>query len=120
MSPNRFAGLHNFLLIWAGQLISGVGSRLSSFALGIWVLRTTGSTTRFALILIASTIPALIVSLVAGALVDRWDRQRTMLVCDLFSAITMFAAAALAATGHLTIWYIYLAAGVGSVSNAFR
>jgi hypothetical protein len=43
-----------------------------------------------------------------------------MLVCDSFSAITMLAAAALAATGHLTIWYIYFAVGVGSVSNAFR
>ena len=120
MSPSRFAGLHNFLLIWAGQLISSVGSRLSSFALGIWVLRTTGSTTSFALILVSSTISALIVSLFAGALVDRWERRWTMLVCDLFSAIATFVAAALAATGHLTIWYIYLAAGIGSVSNAFR
>lgn len=120
MSPGRFAGLRNFLLIWAGQLISSIGSRLSSFALGIWVLRTTGSTTRFALILVASTIPALIASLVAGALVDRWDRRWTMLACDLFSAITMFAVAALAATGHLTISYIYFAVVVGSVSTAFR
>lgn len=120
MSPARFAGLHNFLLIWAGQLISSIGSRLSSFALGIWVLRTTGSTTRFALILVSSTIPALIVSLVAGALVDRWDRRWTMLACDLFSAITTFAASVLATTGHLTIWYICLAVGVGSVANAFR
>jgi MFS transporter, DHA3 family, macrolide efflux protein len=117
---SRFAGLRNFLLIWAGQLISSVGSRLSSFALGIWVLRTTGSTTRFALILMASTIPALLVSMIAGALVDRWDRRQTMLTCDLLSAATMFVTAGLGASGHLTIWHIYLAVGVGSVSNAFR
>jgi len=120
MPLSRFEGLHNFLLIWAGQLISSVGSRLSSFALGIWVLRSTGSTTRFALILVASTIPALVVSMVAGALVDRWDRRQTMLTCDLLSTITMFAAAGLGATGHLSIWLIYLVVGVGSVSNAFR
>ena len=42
-------GLRNFLLIWFGQLVSGVGSRLTTFALGLWVYQTTGSTTRFAL-----------------------------------------------------------------------
>ena len=110
-SLGRFAGLQNFLVIWAGQLISAVGSRLSSFALGIWVLRTTGSTTHFALILLASTIPALVVSMVAGALVDRWDRRKTMLACDSVSATTMFVTAALGASGHLTIWQIYLAVG---------
>lgn len=119
-SLGRFAGLQNFLVIWVGQLISAVGSRLSSFALGIWVLRTTGSTTHFAMILLASTIPALVVSMVAGALVDRWDRRQTMLACDLVSATTMFVTAGLGANGHLTIWQIYLAVGVGSISNAFR
>ncbi|HXB22282.1 MAG TPA: MFS transporter [Candidatus Solibacter sp.] len=120
MPLNQVAGLRNFLLIWAGQLVSSVGSRLSTFALGIWVLRTTGSTTRFAMTFVAMTIPSLVVSTVAGALVDRWDRRRTMIACDLLSAATMLVLAGLGATGHLTIWHIYLAVGAGSVCNAFR
>ena len=79
MSLNQLAGLRDFLLIWAGQLISAVGSRLSSFALGIWVLRTTGSTIDFAMTFVAMTIPALLISTISGALVDRWDRRRTMI-----------------------------------------
>ena len=75
-------GMRNFLLIWAGQMVSVVGSRLTSFALGIWVLQTTGSTTRFALIFVAMAIPVLLISAIAGALVDRWDRRRTMMACD--------------------------------------
>lgn len=120
MFLSRLAGLHNFLLIWAGQLISAVGSRLSSFALGIWVLRTTGSTTNFAMTFVAMTIPGLVVSTVAGVLVDRWDRRLTMIFCDLLSAATMLLIAALGATGHLSIWHIYFAVGAASLFDAFR
>jgi MFS family permease len=120
MSLSGLAKLNNFLLIWAGQLISTVGSRLSSFALGIWVLRTTGSTTHFAMTFVAMTIPCLLASTVSGALVDRWDRRQTMIVCDLLSAATMLLLAGLGATGHLTIWHIYLALGGASLFDAFR
>ena len=120
MRLRHFAGLRDFLLIWAGQLISDVGSRLSSFALGIWILTSTGSTTHFAMTFVAMTIPALIVSMVAGALVDRWDRRRTMMVCDSLSAVTMLVLAGLRATGHLAVWHIYVAVGAGSLFNAFR
>jgi MFS family permease len=117
---NRFSGLRNFLLIWFGQLISGVGSRLSAFALGIWVLKSTGSTTQFALIFVAMGVPALLLSPIAGALVDRWDRRLTMLTCDLVSACTMFVLAALLATDHLALWHIYLGVGISSLANAFH
>jgi MFS family permease len=120
MPLSRFAHLHNFLLIWAGQLISSVGSRLSSFALGIWILRSTGSTTNFAMTFVAMTIPALIVSTVAGALVDRWDRRRTMIACDALSAVSMLALAGPCAAGHLMVWHVYLAVGTSSLFNAFR
>lgn len=112
--------LRDFLLIWVGQLISAVGSRLSSFALGIWVLRTTGSTTNFAMTFVAMTIPSLLVSMIAGALVDRWDRRRTMIACDLLSAITMLLIAGLGATGHLTLWHIYFAVAAASLFDTFR
>ena len=120
MLLNRMAEFRDFLVIWAGQLISAVGSRMSSFALGIWVLRTTGSTTNFAMTFVAMTIPGLVVSTVAGALVDRWDRRKTMIACDSLSGTTMLVIAALGATGHLTIWHIYFAVGTASLCDAFR
>lgn len=120
MRPNPLRLLRDFLLIWAGQCISNVGSRVASFALGIWVLRTTGSTTEFAMTFVAMTIPALLVSTVSGALVDRWDRRRIMIACDALSAVTMLLIAGLGAIGHLTIWFIYLAVGAASLFDAFR
>ncbi|MFA6986649.1 MAG: MFS transporter [Arenimonas sp.] len=116
---NRTAGMRDFLLIWVGQLVSGVGSRLTSFALGIWVLQTTGSTTRFALIFVAMAVPALLISPIAGALVDRWDRRRTMIACEALSALTMLALVALFATDHLALWHVYVAVGVSALANAF-
>jgi len=117
---SRFAGLRDFLMIWAGQLVSAIGSRLSSFALGIWVLRSTGSTTQFALIYIAMDIPLLFVSPFAGALVDRWDRRRLMIACDSICAITSLVLAGLLATEHLAIWQVYIGVGLMSLCTAFH
>ena len=112
-------GMRNFLLIWAGQMVSVIGSRLTSFALGIWVLQTTGSTTQFALIFVAMAIPVLLISPIAGALVDRWDRRRTMIACDAICCVVALCMAALLASGHLAMWHIYLGVGASSLANAF-
>jgi MFS family permease len=116
---NPWAGLRNFLLIWFGQLVSGVGSRLTAFALGVWVLQTTGSTTRFAMVFVAMAVPSLLISPIAGALVDRWDRRRTMIACEAISATTMLAMAGLLASGHLAMWHIYVGVGITALANAF-
>jgi MFS family permease len=120
MPLSRWTGLRAFLLIWAGQLISAVGSRISRFVLGLWVLRTTGSTTRFALTFMATALPAICVSPFAGALVDRWSRRRTMMFCDGLGAGLMVALAGLLATGHLAVWHVYLAASCTSLLDTFR
>ncbi|MFD0321356.1 hypothetical protein [Lysobacter gummosus] len=57
---SRFVLSRNFLLVWIGQMLSGIGSKLSSFALGLWVLRTTGSTTQFAITFIVTALPAIL------------------------------------------------------------
>ncbi len=117
---SRFAVPRDFLVIWAGQLVSAVGSRLSRFALGIWVLRTTGSTTQFALISLVAALPVILVSPFSGALVDRWDRRQTLIVCDFLSAIVMLVLAGLLASGHLAIWHLYVGVGSSAVFDAFR
>jgi MFS family permease len=71
-----------FFLVWFGQLISLFGSQLTSFALGVWVYKNTGSVTQFALISFLAILPGLVISPLAGALVDRWDRRWTMILSD--------------------------------------
>lgn len=111
--------LRDFLLIWFGQLVSGVGSRLTSFALGVWVYDTTGSTMQFAMVFVAMAVPVMLVSPFAGALVDRWDRRRIMIVCESVSALTIAALALSVATDNLSMWQIYLGVGLTAIANCF-
>ncbi|NIR65402.1 MAG: hypothetical protein GWN61_14250, partial [candidate division Zixibacteria bacterium] len=78
----KLNGVQTFGVVWVGQLISTIGSGLTGFALGIWIFEETGSSTLFALNILAFTLPTLLVSPLAGALVDRWDRRVVMILSD--------------------------------------
>lgn len=78
----------NFFLLWIGQIISQLGDRLDQMALIAFVyLRAPGSTMGIAKILSFTIIPVFLIGPIAGVYVDRWDRRRTMYVCDFFRAI---------------------------------
>ena len=79
-------GGRRFLLLWAGQLVSLVGSGSIAFALAIWMFQRTGSTTKYALLCFCGTAPPLFVLPLVGPLVDRWDRKRLLIACDLLAA----------------------------------
>lgn len=116
----REPGFRTFAWIWFGQLVSLVGSGLTSFALGVWVYQTTGSVARFALIAVAASVPALLLLPFSGVLVDRWDRRRTMMAADTAAGFATAGVAVLLALGKLEIWHIYLSAAVASVAGAFQ
>ncbi|MCP4966661.1 MAG: MFS transporter [bacterium] len=109
-----------FLTVWVGQLLSGLGSSLSGWALGFWVFAETGSTTQLALVIMAARVPALLVSPFAGALVDRWPRRTAMILSDAGAALGTLAIAILVATSSLEIWHLYAALGVSSAFGAFQ
>lgn len=113
-------GIGVFLIVWFGQLVSLTGSGLTSFALGVWVYQRTGSVTQFSLILLSAMLPCILISPVAGALVDRWNRRWCMIVSDSGAGITTAVLALLLATGSLEIWHIYLAVSLSSVFKAFQ
>lgn len=112
--------LRIFLVVWFGQLISLVGSGLTSFALGVWTYQRTQSVTQFALITFFAALPGVVVSPLAGALVDRWDRRKTMMASDACSALGTLAIALLLMAGHLESWHIYLVVAVNSTCSAFQ
>lgn len=113
-------GMGVFLVVWFGQMISLIGSSLTSFALGVWVYQRTGSVTQFSLILLSAMVPSILISPVAGALVDRWNRRWCMILSDSGAGITTVAMALLLTTGNLEIWHIYLAVSLSSVCKAFQ
>ncbi|MGK7874940.1 MAG: MFS transporter [Xenococcaceae cyanobacterium] len=109
-----------FLLIWLGQIVSLVGSALTEFALGVWVYQKTGSVTQFALISLFIYLPKIIISPLAGALVDRWDRRWAMILSDFVAGLSTLMIMVLVLSDSLEIWHIYLAVVVNSIFNAFQ
>jgi MFS family permease len=103
---------HNrdFALLWSGQAISALGSRMSGLAYPLLVLGLTGSASRAGLVGFVDTVPLLLFYLPAGALVDRWDRRRTMLACDAGRCVAVGTVAGLLLAGHLPYPVILVAA----------
>lgn len=97
-----------FFLLWFGQFISMVGSGLTGFALGVWVYQRTGSVTKFSLILLFTTLPGVLLSPIAGALVDRWDRRWAMILSDAGAGLATFAIAMLLYYDRLDLWMLYV------------
>jgi len=78
----------NFFLLWLGQIISQLGDRLDQMALIAFIyLRAPGSTLEIAKALSFTIIPVFLIGPIAGVYVDRWDRRRTMYVCDFLRAV---------------------------------
>lgn len=77
----------DFFLLWAGQIISQLGDRLDQMALIALVYsRCEGSTIGIAKILSFTIIPVFLIGPVAGVYIDRWDKRRTMYICDFLRA----------------------------------
>lgn len=84
-------GNHNFLLLITGRLIASLSSSIFAFALSLYVLDLTGSATIFSTVLSFSIIPGIFVNLFGGALVDRFNKKKIIVISDLLSGIVMCA-----------------------------
>jgi MFS family permease len=109
-----------FILVALGQIISVTGSALTGFALGAWVYQETRSTTLFSLILLFTVLPSLLFAPLAGALVDRWDRRRVMIVADSGAAVCTGLLILLIQSSWLEIWHIYVIMGFNSLFRALQ
>lgn len=79
--------MKKFMLIWLGELISGIGSGMTAFALSVYIYQTTGSVSLVSAIAVASFLPTILLSPLGGVLADRYDRRLLMIVGDLFSGL---------------------------------
>jgi MFS family permease len=109
-----------FAVVWLGQLVSVVGSGLTSFALGVWVFERTGSATEFALIGLCAVVPRVVLSPLAGAVVDRWDRRRVMILSDVGAGLCTGILAILLTAGELETWQIYLVSGASAAFSTLQ
>jgi len=110
-----------FALLWSGQTVSRLGDHFYRVALVWWVLEKTGSATVMGIVLIFSTVPMLLFSLVGGVMVDRCPRLPLMLMSDVVRGVVVGLADILAFTNTLEVWHIYLISMVfGLVDAVFQ
>lgn len=114
------SSLSAFRILWFGQLISILGSATADFAVGIWVYQQTGSVFRFAMIALTSVLPRLLISPLAGVVVDRWNRRTMMLVSDFVHALCSLTIWLLLLSGQLEIWLLYIVMAVAALASAFQ
>src|SRR4029079_7778536 len=87
--PSAFAVFRkrDFTLLWLAQFVSTAGSALTDLAAGILVFQLTNSALAVGLTLMATAVPSLVVGLIAGVFVDRYDRKRIMFWSNILQAI---------------------------------
>lgn len=120
LALRRPGGMLAFSVVWLGQVVSLLGTGMSSLALGLWAWQETGSATALAMMTFFATAPALVFGPLAGALVDRWDRQAVLVMTDLVSGIGSLALFALYAAGLLELWHLYVVGAVTAAAQSFQ
>jgi CRP-like cAMP-binding protein/sugar phosphate permease len=119
--PSPYAIFRNkyFTYLWSGQLISTIGDALTSLAAGIFVYQITNSVLSVGLILMASAAPTLLFGLIAGVIVDRYDRKTIMIVSCLLRAVLVGLIPVLVLSGDDIIWLYVLVLASASVQQFF-
>lgn len=112
-----------FLALWAAQSVSTLGDALTTLTLILLITQRTHSVAAVGALTVVLAVPGIVIGLVSGALVDRWDRRRTMVVSDVCRAV-LLAALALGTAHAPTVALVYavafLQAGVGTFFNPAR
>ena len=112
--------IKSYLLLWSTQSLSAFGSSMTSYALGVWLYKSTGSALKAALLTVCAYSPYVLMSIFAGALSDKWNKKRTMLICDLFAAMTTVTAFLLIRTDSLEPWHLFLINALNGLMNTVQ
>ncbi|MBP3359212.1 MAG: MFS transporter [Clostridia bacterium] len=112
--------MKTFLELWSTQMLSGLGSAMTSYALTIWTYSKYGSALVTALLMVSSYAPYVLMSIFAGVFTDRWNKKVTMLVCDSVAALSTAVVLLLIKTNSLQIWHIYIINAVNGLMNTVQ
>ncbi len=117
---NMIKELKMFLILWSTQSLSQLGSAMTSFALTLWLYEKTGSALQTALLSVCSYAPYVVMSIFAGALSDRWDKKKVMLVCDTLAACCSVAVLALLKADLLQPVHMYVLNAINGLMNTVQ
>lgn len=117
---NELHELKDFLILWSTQSVSQLGSSITAFALTLWLYEKTGSSLSTAALTICSYAPYVLMSIFAGALTDRFDKKKTMLVCDVLAAFCTIVIFGLFSTNRLMVWHLYALNAISGLMNTVQ
>src|SRR2546422_937610 len=98
----------DYVLLWSGQMVSSIGAQVSMLAFPLLILAITHSPAQAGIIAALRGLPYALFILPAGALIDRWDRKRVMILCDTGRALALGSIPLALALGRLTIVQLYI------------
>src|SRR5258708_1350164 len=98
----------DYVLLWSGQMVSSIGTQVSMLAFPLLILAITHSPAQAGIIAALHGLPYALFILPAGALIDRWDRKRVMILCDTGRALALGSIPLALALGRLTIVQLYI------------
>jgi DHA3 family macrolide efflux protein-like MFS transporter len=113
-------GVAGFFLVGAGQLVSMAGSAMSGLALSVWAWQETGQATALSLLVFFRFAPEVLLSPLAGDLIDRWPKKLTMMLSDLGAGVSTVITLLLLANGQLELWHLYALAVWSGAFSAFQ
>ena len=109
-----------YIIFWLSQAVSQLGSSMTSFALILWAYTMEGSAMMVSLMSFFNYVPFIIVSLFAGAFVDRHSKKNIMLISDTIAAVCSLFILMLTTGGGLQIWHIYVVNFIIGFMNSFQ
>ena len=109
-----------FYIIWTGQLFSTLSSSIVGFAIVFWLSIRTESAQILAYAMIAALLPQLLLGLISGAYIDRWNRKLTMICADSFIAFCTGILGVLFYFDMVEVWQVYVLLALRSAGSAFH
>lgn len=118
METKSQSQFNKFLILWSGELISAIGSGLTSFGIGVYIFQQTGKASMTALVTLLAFMPGLVLSAPAGVLADRYDRRIMMMLGDGLSGLGILFILICMIRGELMMWQICIGVTISSVFSA--
>jgi len=109
----------NFFYLWTGRIISQIGDKFYAIALAWWILVKTNSPGMMGLYMAVSMLPGIVIGLLAGPFIDRWNKKTILITSDLIRGAIVFGISLLSAFHILQIRHVVTAAIVISLSSSF-
>jgi DHA3 family macrolide efflux protein-like MFS transporter len=116
----RLSGMTGFSIVWIGQIVSVLASSMTGFGMALWIYKQTESATAMGLMQVAFITPFLLLSPIAGVMVDRYNRKLMMMVSDLAAVLSTTVILVLYTTGNLEFWHLYIASIINGLGNTFQ